>query len=408
VGISALHAELIIREHKFLPLPKTIYLIGRQTVVVGYERMLQILDSHGIKPASVAIEIDRATSYAIASGADFISDTTFFGLLGVEKIHAIDHSDFEGADIIIDFNQPLPAHLEGAAEFVFGGSVLDNIFDPAAYVRNIGRLLKPGGRLIDQNIGSVHYHPYLIASPAWYFDYFVLNGFDDCKIYFLQAGNVTHLHGLDFDPDDPFISDFGSAGIGLPFGVTILAEKGVRSTWQRIPSQDQYRDAAEWAEFRANLNRVKGSRRKYETFGRPSSMDLARAPLRWSKSFRYLGVMKGPNDCSFDGTIPPVAQKGLKIIEASYGLNLVGQPILRPGIVPLCAGNVTEQLAQLLNGQDGAAMTVDVAVLGDPAPELPKELVVQYVYREDPSRTLREVRIASEAHGKPLVIPSFS
>jgi SAM-dependent methyltransferase len=407
MGISAIHAELIIREHKFRPLPKTVHLLGRQTVQLDYRQMSAMLDRHGIAPAAVAIEIDRTTSLAIASGQEFISDVTFFGLLGVTKIRAIDHSDFEGADIILDLNQPISADLAAAAEFVYGGSVLDNVFDPATYIKNIARLLAPGGRLLDQNLGSFHFHPYLITAPAWYFDFFVLNGFDDCKVYFIQAGNVPHLYGLEFAPDDPFISDFGSAGIGTPFGIAIIAEKGGQSTWDRVPSQDQYRDAVEWAAYRANLVRVKGAARRYEIFGCPSAMDLARAPLRWSKSFRYLGAMKAANDQSFDGTIPRASVNGLKILEASYGLNLLGQTLSRPGIVPLCAGNATEKLAELLNGQNGARLTIDVAMLGDPAPDLAKELVVYYLYLEDPAKTVREIRIAGEAHGRLLRIPPF-
>lgn len=404
MGISALHAELIIREHKFRPLPKTIHLIGRQTVALRYEQIVDILDRHGIRPASVAIETDRSTSFAIASGLDFITDTTFFGLLGVETIRAIDHSAFEGADIILDLNKPLPTAIAESAEFVYGGSVLDNVFDPASYIKNIARLLAPGGRLIDQNIASFHFHPYLIAAPAWYFDYFVLNHFDDCKIYFQQG---LHLYGLDFDADDPFISDFGSSGIGSPFGVTIIAEKGVQSSCDRVPSQDQYRDAAEWAEFRTSLRRVTGSTRHYETFSCPTAADLARVPLRWSKSFRYLGALKSASERSFDGVIPRPAQEGLKIMEASYGLNLIGQPMLRPGILPLCAGNATDTLSSLMNGQNGVLTTVDVTLLGDPAPGLAKELVVFYVYLEDPARKLREVRVSAEAHGQQLSIPPF-
>src|SRR5262249_37722910 len=146
----------------------------------------------------VPVEIDRTTSFAIASGKEFISDATFFGLLGVKLIRAIDHSDFEGADIILDLNEPIGNELAGTVEFLYGGSVLDNIFDPATYIKNVARLLAPNGRVIDQNLGSFHYHPYVITAPAWYFDYFVLNSFTDCKIYFVQAGAVTHFYGLEF------------------------------------------------------------------------------------------------------------------------------------------------------------------------------------------------------------------
>jgi len=94
-------------------------------------------------------------------------------------------------------------------------------------------------------------------------------------------------------------------------------------------------------------------------------------------------------------------------MEASYGLNLIGQPMLRPGILPLCAGNATDTLSSLMNGQNGVLTTVDVTLLGDPAPGLAKELVVFYVYLEDPARKLREVRVSAEAHGQQLSIPPF-
>ena len=405
MGISALHAELIVREHKFRPLPSTVHLLGRQTVQLSHQQVLDILDKHAVTPAAVPIEIDRATSFAIASGQDFISDTTFFGLLGVAALRAIDHSDFEGADIILDLNKPIHDDIVGTVKFLYGGSVLDNIFDPATYIKNIARLLTPHGRVIDQNLGSFHFHPYVITSPAWYFDYYILNGFDDCKVYFAQAGAVTHFYGLDFDPGDPFISDFGSAGIGSPFGIIIIAEKGANSSWNLVPSQDQYRDAEEWTTFRTNLERARSSARHYEAFASPSPSDLARVPLRWNKSFRYLGVMKAGGGPTFNGTIPQPSKQGLKIIEASYGLNLVGHPMSRPGIVPLCVGNITDKLAELVNGQNGAQMTVDVTLLGDPAPDLAKALEVHYIYLDDPAKVLREVHIAEEAHGKQLTIP---
>jgi hypothetical protein len=78
VGISALHAELIIREHKFRSLPKTVHLLGRQTVQLSYQQIVSMPNKHRISPARVSIEIDRATSLAIVLQQDFINDTTFF------------------------------------------------------------------------------------------------------------------------------------------------------------------------------------------------------------------------------------------------------------------------------------------------------------------------------------------
>jgi len=174
MGIDLFHAEMIVREHLFRPLPETVHLLGRQTVLFGEETARSLLSRYGIFPAASKVVLDTATVGAkAAADRGYITDETFFGMLGVKEIKAIDHSDYEAADVIVDLNQPLPEALEGNADFIFGGSVLDNIFDPATYIKNIGQLLKPGGRLIDQNICSFHHHPYILASPAWYFDYFV-------------------------------------------------------------------------------------------------------------------------------------------------------------------------------------------------------------------------------------------
>lgn len=407
MGITVLHAELIIREHKFRPLPKTVHLLGRQTVHMTYQQAVAIVQAHGISPAHVIVQIDQSTLNAIATEQAFITDTTFFGMLGVEKVLAIDHSDFEGAEIILDLNEPIPADVAGTAEFLFGGSVLDNVFDPAMYIRNITRLLSVGGRLIDQNIGSFHFHPYVVTSPAWYFDYFVLNAFSDCKLYLTIGGHVTHLFGLEFDSDDTFISDFGSAGTGIGFGIIIIVEKGKNSSSDKMPSQDQYRGPDEWESYRANMRRMKESPRILEVFGSPSPLDMARQPLRWNRSFRYLGVFRGAAR-DFDGEIPQPQRTGIKIIEASYGLSLIGKPLIRPGIVPLCIGNVTDQLSEIVNGQDQVEIVIDVARLGDPAPDLGKDFKVSYIYMHEKIHVIHEIYIPAEAHGQTLTFPPLS
>jgi hypothetical protein len=210
------------------------------------------------------------------------------------------------------------------------------------------------------------------------------------------------------DADDSLIGDFGSAGFNSAFGVVILAEKDAQSSWDRSPSQDQYRDATEW-KF---VPRKFGAHTRLRTLPRVIrpphahrfSPDAAAVeqivPLPWRDEGRERSELRR-NDSAF-------TEPGLMIIAASYGLNWLGRAVSRPGTVPLCVGNVTEALSQMLNGRNGVTMTVDFAMLGDPAPELPKELAVQYVYLEDPLKRLREVRIPPEAHGRQLQIPTFA
>ena len=43
-------------------------------------------------------------------------------MLGVEDICFLDHSNYEGADSIIDLNVPLPANLESRYDFIIAGA----------------------------------------------------------------------------------------------------------------------------------------------------------------------------------------------------------------------------------------------------------------------------------------------
>ncbi len=54
-------------------------------------------------------------------------------------------SDREKADFIFDLAHGVPDDLLGRFDFIYNGSVLDNVFDPATCIRNVARMLKPNG-----------------------------------------------------------------------------------------------------------------------------------------------------------------------------------------------------------------------------------------------------------------------
>jgi SAM-dependent methyltransferase len=413
MSITLFHADLIVREHLYKPLPATVHLLGRQTILFDEETALKLLKRYGIAPVKTEAVLDIATIGAQAMGGrGYITDTTFFRMLSVKEVKAIDHSDYEGAEIIVDLNRPLPDALADSADFIFGGSVLDNIFDPATYIKNITRLLKEGGRLIDHNTYGFHSHPYLLASPAWYYDYYVMNRFADCKIYFIEVSSITQVYALNVETDDSIICDFGSASLANRCDIVVIAEKGAQSSWNEVPSQDQYRGEEEWSRYRANLVALKKSPRPQLAFNSPSPAQLEKHPLRRIKSLPYLGcyIPFAPNDY-VPGKDPMQAaapKTGIRVIEATYGWNIQRADIKTPGVFPLCRGNVTEKLAHLMDGNDGAQIVLNVELMGDPAPGLGKDLHVTYYYANDPERRLRDIYIAAEAHGHALTIPPFN
>jgi hypothetical protein len=231
-------------------------------------------------------------------------------MIGVDKVTAIDHSDYEGAQLLIDLNQPLDSKHEGIGEFIFGGSVGDNVFDVGTYLRNISRLLAPGGRFICHETGRNTHDPYLVFTPSWFFDYFGVNGFSDCKLYVFEIQKYCSVYAYDIAVDRIQNHNFtrsylkkvfwpnlfvgasfqvpirlrrtcglklGSASIfnQNPFfemasshpevliNIVLIAKKGPNSTWDKSPIQDKYRNEEQWASYLEDLARMKRSTRPW-------------------------------------------------------------------------------------------------------------------------------------------------
>ena len=66
-----------------------------------------------------------------------------------------------------------------------------------------------------------------------------------------------------------------------------------------------------------------------------------------------------------------------------------------------------DALGRIANGRNELTWTVDVDELGDPASGMGKDLIVTYVYLEDPERKLRQVHVPAVADNKELRILPF-
>lgn len=409
MGITPLHARLIVLEHKRRPLPPTVHLLGRQTVYLTVEGAGKLIRACGIEPHDTSVELDVETRGATALQGEFVSDRMFFAMLGVKNVIAIDHTDYEGAEVIIDLNLPLPELHVGSIDFLFGGSVLDNIFDPATYMVNVSKLLRPGGRVFDQNVVSQVHHPYLLVTPAWLLDYYVVNRFVNLQVFIAEhsAGGFIHMYGM-LTSATEIVSDFGPPRGNLGIGVIVIAEKGSGSTADVVPIQDQYRSEANWTSYSACVNAASGNA-PLPIFGRPTALEMARLDVRRSKSFRYLGVLRPgeTNSCdteSFEGDVPDPAVGGLRVISATYGGNGLGTVPTVAGVCAAYRGNVTDVVASMANGREEWHWTVDVHVLGDPLPTVGKDLEVLYYYADEIDAKVRRAYLRSEANGQALVL----
>jgi SAM-dependent methyltransferase len=266
MGVSASAMEALLVEHRFRAFAGTACTLGRQTMALTPQQTFDLFSALGIAPKQIEkIDIDRQTSY---SKGETILDHSFFSLLGFSNCVAVDVSDFEGAEIIADLNRPISSDLEAAFDLVVDGSLLDNIFDPVTGLRNIARMTKPNGRVLLINLGnyakSFSGIPYTMLTPAWFYDFFAINGFSDLQVYaachhtdgasvyMLDHQNMTREHG------GGLVRPMSSAA---PMAVMIFAEKGPDSSWEKMPTQHAYRSDKEWLVFEDRVEKYKRSTR---------------------------------------------------------------------------------------------------------------------------------------------------
>ena len=250
MAIPEMIARAILQEHLYRPLSGTGMLIGKQTMPYSVGRASSILQEEGVSlRAGIEINspslIDTTTRHG--AGQNYISDVGFFSLFCDLSIQTLDVTAYEGAEIVHDMHDPIPDHLCNQFDFIWNGSCLDNMSDPATAIQNTFRMLKPGGRVFMMEIGTPHHNAYTMYSPAFFFDFFAINNFADCKIYAcIFAAEAVHKGPFDFYvwrsfentlwqfPMDAFPPNMALISL-------VIGEKGEQSTWHKKPVQGQYR-----------------------------------------------------------------------------------------------------------------------------------------------------------------------
>lgn len=259
-------AKIIIREHLYKPITGKVLTLGRQTIAMTYEEVLEVMKQEGYFPpqnvlSKIKIEYDQETR--VGKGSNFLSDKIFFQLFGVTELASMDVTNYECADIIHNLNFPIPQSLYNQFDFIIDGGTFDHLFDIKIAFENVVKMLNNNGRILQWNAASNFTGAaYLSLGPDLFHDYYVLNKFADCKVYVVEVDTAGQLDEWDFYEFDGSI-DYGhfmSNRLQMTF---LLAEKSEASTWDKMPVQRQYRNDLLNNEFNANLKSISKSKRNY-------------------------------------------------------------------------------------------------------------------------------------------------
>lgn len=284
MGLGLQAVDAIGREHAYCPIRGNVLFIGRQATYFTPSGLAAQLRSHGHAVDPSAIEVDRTTIHRLPGYSEIVTDRSIFHALGIDSVKALDTSPYEGAEIVHDLNRPLPDNFKEIADFIVDGSTLDNVFDPAMTLRNYAQLLRPGGRLVAVNALNTRDGAFTVCSPDWFLDYFVENGFSDCKVY-VCAGFAGSFNSYWLDTE--YMATQRPGKLVFPvmwwdYYTLVFAEKGPASTTECAPTQHPYRSPEQWRGYEAQLSAINRSRRPHLARSVGTLLPrLARRGFRW-------------------------------------------------------------------------------------------------------------------------------
>jgi hypothetical protein len=116
------------------------------------------------------------------------SDDFIRGFLGARTLEVMDYSPYEGATIVHDLNQPVPAQYCGQFDAVIDGGSLEHVFNFPVAISNLMKMLKVGGQMfLKSPANNLCGHGFYQFSPELMFRVFTSeNGFTLQRVVVLE------------------------------------------------------------------------------------------------------------------------------------------------------------------------------------------------------------------------------
>src|SRR5690606_3665902 len=191
--------------------------VGRQSLNLHPREVAEFRRLHADAVSGVASAGASGGTSAVAPRASgILRDYTFYDFaddflreaLDVRQLDVMDYSGYEGAAVIHDLNQPVPATLHERYDAVIDGGALEHIFNFPVAVSNLMNMTKPGGRLfLFLPANNLCGHGFYQFSPELMFRVFTeRNGFATERVILWESaypGVETTPAGVAYDVTDP-------------------------------------------------------------------------------------------------------------------------------------------------------------------------------------------------------------
>jgi SAM-dependent methyltransferase len=221
MGLDFKTAEFLLSEVQRKIAFRRLLVLGRQNVYMTPLEITKVKELTGIslEPSGFADEFYRA--------------------LGASDLSFLDRSEYEGANLLHDLNQPLPVRFHGCFDVVIDGGTLEHVFNFPTALKSCMEAVAPGGRLMIFTPGDgLMGHGFFQFSPELFYRACgSANGFE------VERMLICHFRRW-YDVMDPAKAGHRvEASIGHPALLFVTARRHeVRPIFAQWPIQTDYLD----------------------------------------------------------------------------------------------------------------------------------------------------------------------
>jgi len=254
MGIQTSGAEFLMYARNQGVLFGDTLTLGKQNLFVSPIRLERLLKKHGL----LSERYRQDTVPALTDQPRYMVDP-LLSYLGASSVSAMDHSTYEGANVIHDLNQPIPENLRNRFDFIVDGGLLEHVFHFPNAIRNCMEMVRVGGHLCIMTVANNYFgHGFYQFSPELFYRIFTsANGFRVTTMFATTEDvGVSSVLGIDYLPEyrggwysvaDPeVIRERVLLVNSMPTGLLILAQRTHETPiFASTPLQSDY--VTQWA-----------------------------------------------------------------------------------------------------------------------------------------------------------------
>ena len=188
MGIVYLHVGLFASEFRpGVRKADRVLTLGNQDIHFTYDQAVQFFRMNGLDVIDIpATDRRTANSHGTVPNnhwsnvSGLLHQTTLFAMMGYDpaQVQSVDVDPYENADLIHDFNAPVPRDWVGQYDMVVDFGTVEHIFDVRQNFANIVDVLAVGGTVLHFAPANIMNHGLFNLTTGLMRDVYLANGFD--------------------------------------------------------------------------------------------------------------------------------------------------------------------------------------------------------------------------------------